>query len=213
MIWTVLIATLQSRAARLTNLLNLLMPQVEAAHGAVTVCALRNNGERPLSYVRQSLIDNATSQYVSFVDDDDLVATDYVGRILPLLDGVDQIGWRMQHYATGVPSKPTYHSLRYRGGWYEDDFGYYRDISHLNPILTELAREVSYRGLPPPEDVAWANAMRGRVRTEHYIEEIMYHYYASNDSTWQPGVALTTTFGGTLPTIGSPHFSYHPEST
>lgn len=210
--WTILIATLAVRTDRFTRLLAMLLPQTDEYHGAVTVCAYRNNAERPLSHIRAALLDQAESAYVSFVDDDDLVAEDYVAAILPLLDGVDQVGFRMQHYANGVPSKPTYHSLRY-DGWWDDDRGYYRDVSHLNPIRTEIARRVDYRQCEPPEDVAWADHVRQFVTTEHYVGSCMYHYYSSADSTWaRPDVAVTTTPPSKV-TVDHPNFTYHPEST
>jgi hypothetical protein len=111
----------------------------------------------------------------------------FVDEVCARLGDVDYVGWQMQCYSDGVSLKPTYHSLRY-SCWYDDDAGYYRDVSHLNPIRLQLARCVSYRGLVPPEDVSWATQMRPHVKTEAYVDRVMYHYHASSgDSTWRPG--------------------------
>lgn len=133
---------------------------------------------------RVEMIKQSQSEYINFVDDDDLVAEDYVSRIFPLLDGVDYIGFQVQLYYGGpeanVKELPTFHSLRYPQ-WSSTNEGHYRDISHLNPIKRELALQAAdamSKG-DGNEDVIWAEAMRGLgiVKTEHYVDKIMYHYY------------------------------------
>jgi glycosyltransferase involved in cell wall biosynthesis len=206
-----LIATLGQRNDRFLELLAGLLPQVERAAGAVTVTALWNNGERPLAEVRQALVDHADGEYISFVDDDDQLPPYYVSAVLPLLDGVDYVGWRMQCIQDGVYLKPTFHSLRY-STWSDDDAGYYRDVSHLNPVRAELARRADYRRGEPPEDVSWADQMRGSLKTEHYIEHVMYVYRATGrDSTWQRGSVQVRPH--VRPHVDHPYFSYHPESS
>jgi hypothetical protein len=231
-LWTILVPTIGRRRDRFRRLLIELLAQAEPRVGQVRVLAYYNQGERPLSEIRQALVEAATGTYVSFVDDDDWVPEDYVGRVRAAIHEYaiaagatwaadrlagsahlpDQVGWRMQHYSDGVPSKPTYHSLQY-GGWYEDDKGYYRDISHLNPVRTSLARRVDFRRGDPPEDVAWTVQMRQHVHTEARIphEYVMYHYYSSGDSTWRPGSVKHD--GGRRPQIEHPLFDWHPESS
>lgn len=210
-VWTILIATIGRREARFTELLEQLMPQVLAHSGQVTVSALWNNGERPLAEVRQDLVQGANSRYVSFVDDDDQLPEYYVDEVVKRLDGVDYVGWQMQCYVDGVPLKPTYHSLRY-GRWSDDQLGFYRDVSHLNPVLTSIAKCVDYRDGDPPEDVAWADRMRGRLVTEHYIDRVMYHYRSSGaDSTWQPGSVEPGDYE--RPIVAWPLFAWHSASS
>lgn len=218
--WEILIATLCSRTESLARLLGVLMPQVdEVGRGDVHVTAYRNQGERPLADIRQALIDFSQAEYVSFIDDDDLPADDYVETILPLLDGVDTINWRMQVYIDGQAQKPTFHGLAF-GGWYENVDGYYRDVSHLNPMRAELTRRCDFTKRLPPEDYGWVEQIRELVKTEHVIPytKVMYHYYHSSTagSMWVPGVAAKRYLGGILPAcpkIDSPNFFVHPRST
>jgi len=229
-LWTILVPTIGRRRDKFRRLVIELLAQAEPRVGQVRVLAYYNQGERPLSEIRQALVEAATGTYVSFVDDDDWVPDYYVQQVRTAIHewaaahavppGVsvigskwpDQVGWRMQHYSDGHPSKPTYHSLQY-GSWYEDDKGYYRDISHLNPVRRNLALRVDFRRGDPPEDVAWTVQMRGHVRTEARIpdEYVMYHYYSSGDSTWRPGSVKHD--GGTRPEISHPLFDWHPDST
>jgi hypothetical protein len=157
--------------------------------GVVEVVAYRNHGEIPLCDIRQALVEDAHGQYLCFVDDDDRLPPYYVSTVLPLLDGtVDYVGWRMQAYMNGTPLKPTYHTLD-SDGWWETDAAYFRDVSHLNPVRADLARQADFRRGSIPEDVSWADQMRPLVRTQHLCgDQVMYHYHASNhDTSWRPG--------------------------
>lgn len=212
--WTILVATLGQRQERFKRLLDGLMPQVERAAGQVNVLAYWNNGERPLAEIRQALVDEADGTFVSFIDDDDVVADTYVSQILETLcDDIDYVGFQLQCYVDGVRLKPTYHSLRY-DQWYDDARGYYRDVSHLNPIRRELALKADFRRTTPPEDVAWADQLRGLLKSEHYVDDVMYHYYSSSyDTTWRPGSVQAPRVGQYFRlAIDSPYFRYHPES-
>ena len=214
--WTILIATLGQRQERFQRLLQHLLPQIEQAEGRVNVLAYWNNGERPLAEVRQALVEEADGTHISFVDDDDLVASTYVSCILKKLTdtpGIDYVGFRLQCYVDGHPLKPTYHSLKY-DKWYDDTRGYYRDISHLNPVRRELALKADFRKADPPEDVSWADQLRGVLRTQQYVDDVMYQYYSSStDTTWRPGAVQRPRVGQYFrPTVDSPYFRYHPES-
>jgi glycosyltransferase involved in cell wall biosynthesis len=212
--WTILIATLGQRAQRLKTLLDQLLPQIDkSGNGNVNVCALYNKGERPLGFVRHLLLESTTSDYVSFVDDDDELPNYFVAEVMSRLDGeVDYIGWQMQCILDGRKLKPTYHSLRYNT-WAEDRKGFYRDISHINPIKTEIAKLGDFRRGQPPEDVSWVEQVRPFVQTESYIDKNMYTYHASSaDSTWRTGARIQK---GRMSRcrVQHAHFSYHPESS
>jgi hypothetical protein len=210
-LWTILIPTLAWRQDKFQRLLGILGPQLEPHGGQVTILALRNNAERPLGRLRQDLMEAATSQYISFADDDDTVPDDFVARVVPLLDGVDYIGFRMQAYHDGVPLKPTFHSLRY-DSWWDDARGYYRDVTPRNPVRRDLTIGTDFTG-SWPEDRHWAAQMRGRLKTEHYIGECMQHYWHDTSDTVQdPGFGPRP-----VPRLQSadwcPYFSWHPAST
>lgn len=188
MIWSILIASLARRSESLAQVLADLGQQLAPG---VEVIVYRNHGEIPLSHIRQSLVDEARGEYLCFVDDDDRLPEYYVAEVLPRLDGtIDYVGWRMQAYFDGLPLKPTYHTLD-SDGWWETETAFYRDVSHLNPVRTELARRCDFRLADPPEDVSWADQLRkvmaGRRQALVPDDRVMYHYYANNDSTWRPG--------------------------
>lgn len=197
-IWSILVATLGQRWERFHRLVNILTPQLEQVDGAVELIAYWNVGERPLAEIRQTLMDSASGTYSSFIDDDDTVPYYFIAEVLGAIESgyrtngdeyVDYVGWQMQTYVDGAPLKPTFHSLKY-DRWSDDLVGYYRDVSHLNPVLRRRLVEsgADFTRTQPPEDVAWSDQLRGHLKTESYVDRVMYHYHSSTtDSTWQPG--------------------------
>ncbi len=178
----ILILTQPSREQFLARLLAVLRPQLED-HPDVKATVRMFNRSMDLGTNRQAMIEAATGEYVCQIDDDDLVPASYVSTIYPLLDGVDYIGFRLQLFVDGEKQKPTYHSLQYKE-WNADQDGFYRDISHLNPIRRELALRVPMSG-GFGEDERWATQLRALniVKTEHYIPEVMYFYFYRGSKT------------------------------
>ena len=208
-IFSILICTIGRRSEQFANILNILLPQVNEYHGTVEIVAYWNNGERPLAEIRQTLVEKAKGEYIAFVDGDDGVPPYYVEEIMTATveDCPDYVGWQMQAYTNGVALKPTYHSMRYEG-WSEDDAGYYRDVSHLNPIKRSIALKVPFTHIGDnPEDFRWAQEVPKYVKTESYIDKPVYFYrHNTDDSTWRGD--FPKDFHGERPKIKNPYFRY-----
>lgn len=176
----ILILTSHSRREMLRQLLSLLEPQIGALgirkfdQVDLMICYDDQTPGKELGDKRESMRKIASGDYICFFDSDDLPAPYYIEKILPLLGSIDQIGFNVKAFDGTKPLAPTFHSLRY-GVWSNDEHGYYRDISHLNPMRRELALQRPMGG-GVGEDHRWADAMRGLVKTEHYIDRIMYYY-------------------------------------
>ena len=209
---SILIATIVERGPQFQALVErTLAPQVKKFDGEVEIIAYWNNGDMPLAKIRQALVDEARGDYICFVDDDDMVPGYYVEKILEALETEpDYVGWRMQAYIDEVKQKPTFHSLRYKQ-WHEDDKGFYRNASHLNPIRRSKALKETFKPRKgEPEDVRWASAMVQHLKKEVYIKDIMYYYHHNRrDSKWQQNATLNGY--GKRPVIKCPSFRYHPD--
>lgn len=177
--WTIAIATTPKRAEKLKELMDVLLPQVDKYAPEIEILIYFNNYERSIGYIRQGLLDEARGEYISHIDDDDMVPDDYCDTIFPLLDGVDYIGFQVQFIDRGKDMLPVYHSLKYTR-WYQDETGFYRGITHLNPVKTELARKSSFPlEYTIGEDEAWATGVP--AKTEHVIDKVMYIYKHEGD--------------------------------
>src|ERR1035437_1150412 len=171
--WEILILTMSTRKDFLNRLLVFLGPQIVPG---VKITIRTCDPKHTLGENREMMRRAATAEYINFIDDDDLVAPDYVDRILPLLDGVDQVGFECEVWSDNVKDqKRDFHVLK-AGGWHENEWAFWRDISHLQPMRRELALAEPMEG-GHGEDSRWADKMRGKVKTEHYIDKILYFYF------------------------------------
>lgn len=181
----ILILTQRSRSKFLDQLLSLLEPQINALglrkFDQVDILiteddypggALRMAGQ--VGDKREVMRKMSQGEYIAFLDDDDLVAPDYISSILPLCDGVDQIGFNVQQFIDGKEFGKTFHTLS-AGNWRNEGMNFYRDISHINPMRRELALLEPMSG-GFGEDRRWADAMRGKVKSEHRIDKVLYYY-------------------------------------
>lgn len=172
--WSILVLTIPQRQAMLERLLNVLQPQI---CDGLELLIRKSDRALPVGENREFLRTEARGEYISFVDDDDLVSPHYVSRILPLLDGVDYIGFNLEQRMDGAFACIEQHSLQHGKVWQNWTGGRFRDISHLNPMRRELALQAPMSGWPG-EDNRWADDIRtlGIVKTEHYIDETLYYY-------------------------------------
>lgn len=188
--WQILVLTQPSRNAMREQLSEELNRQIRIAapqkhrggNPQVSLLVMFHDPSLTLGENRTRMLALARSEYVCFFDDDDWPAPDYVAKIFPLLDGVDYVGFRVQTYCAHFdywPFGETFHSLKY-DGWSRDGMNFYRDISHINPIRRELAVKAEFVDASKNfgEDAHWAESMRklGIVKTQHYIDSVMYHY-------------------------------------
>jgi hypothetical protein len=217
--WTILVATLGERRALFDRLMDVLLPQLDAHAGQAKVMAYWNNGAPHLTEIRQRMVEATTTEYLCCVDDDDLVPDYYVAEVMAALaKHPHYVGWQVQCYEDDRPTNMSYHSLRYRR-WYSNRRGHFRDISHLNPIRTQIAQLVDYRKTQPgwPEDRAWVQQLREthRLQTEVTIKRVMYHYLFSTSKTagigsrWRAPDLIQRTGYEPL-SIDHPYFSYYP---
>lgn len=215
--WTILIPTIPQRDATFRRLLTGLLPQLDEHGGRVKVLAWRNLGDPALAPLRDAMVDAAGSEYVSFIDDDDLVPDYYVAEIVRALDErPDHVGFLLEYTTDADGHKGreiVEHSLKWPKWGRSAEGVLYRDFTHLDPIRTEWAQRGRF-GVARPrraEDRVWVKQVRPYLSTEVFIDKIMYHYLWSHaGSSWQNPAALAP--GGIRPEPGHPSFSWHERS-
>lgn len=180
--WSILCAGVTERMPESSSLLGHLIAQIDK-YSDIEFIMLTDNCTMPLDEKRNALMKLARGEYVNFVDDDDSVSPDYVSLIYPKLGEVDYIGFKVALYNKQIKNKPVFHDLKYPD-WSEDEEGFYRNISHLNPIRRSLVEDISFVGTMG-EDADWAKKVydSGRIQTQHFIDEEMYYYYADADTS------------------------------
>lgn len=213
--WTILIPTLGERGRPFSELTDRLMPQVDAFAGRVKVLAFWNNGQPGLPEIRQRLVEAADTDYLSFIDDDDMVPEDFVSSVMAALESrPDYVGFRVQYFANGAKQAAVDHSLRH-GGWREEKNPYrlLRDISHINPMLSEVAKAADFRVVQrgQVEDRPWVAQVRdaGSLQTEVYLDRVMYEYrWNRRGSRWKTPDRIRQAGPLARVPVSSPHFEY-----
>lgn len=214
-LWTILIPTIPERDHLLRRLLAVLLPQLEQHEGAVEIRARRNAGEIPIGELRDAMLAEATGEYVSWIDDDDLVPDDYVAEVVAALAGrPDHVGYQVEYSVDGEPKELVDHSLRHRR-WHRTAAGeLVRDFTHVDPVRREHATRGRFAvaRVGRAEDRAWVKQVRPFLHTEAYINKVMYRYlWSPSGSAWQRPERIAPA-GTPLPTFDSPHFAWQRES-
>lgn len=174
---SILILSIDSRAELLARLLSKLQPQLTDNTELLT---LIDNGERSIGAKRNELLLRARGRYVCFIDDDDLVADDYVAALLGAAQlDPDTIGFRLRYSIDGVFDADALHTIR-NAKWetvnHDGAKVYLRTPNHLNPVRRSIALAHPFPEINHGEDHDYSNQIKPHIRTEVYIDRVMYHY-------------------------------------
>lgn len=195
-VYDILISTIPHRHAELCGLLAELDRQMVPGVG---VRVFRDDLENDLPVKFQALLDSSGADYVSWLDDDDAVAGDYLLRVTRALEEKpDYVGFVVWWSLDGVLQKAAHHSLVWNR-WDDNGDKLVRDITALNPIRRDLAMLGSWRGTGHGADSDWATQIRAtrKVRREVFIPDPMYFYrHKTQDSFLTPRAPM-----GTMPKL------------
>jgi hypothetical protein len=171
--WDVLICSIPHRHVTLLELLADLNRQWQPGFGALIY---RDNLEDSYGAKTQTLLNRSRTQYVSCIDDDDLLAPDGVARIMAALQAQpDYVGFMVRWTTDGVPEVPVEHSLAH-SNWTNRPDILLRDITQFNPIRRELAllgtweggKCVSQAWLPDPPVYYYRSSSKDTFKMERF---------------------------------------------
>lgn len=142
----------------------------------IEIIVHKDNKEISIGSKRQNLLEAAKGEYIVFIDDDDWIATDYVEQILNNT-GSDAIGFQIECTFDGQNKCLASASKRYKDwGENRDGFRYVRSIYHKTPVRRELALQAGFKDMRFGEDYAYSMAIMPLIKTEKYIDKVMYYY-------------------------------------
>ena len=145
-----------------------------------------DSGQMPTGTKRNRLLRRAIGEYVAFIDDDDLVSTDYAAKILKAIEsnpdccslqGEISMTQRKRRGPTNRITKIFIHSIKY-DHWFEKNKIYYRCPNHLNAIKRELALQIKFPDKDTGEDRDFSTRIFPLLKTEEHIDGTIYFYYA-----------------------------------
>lgn len=176
---SILTCSLKSRSFVFKRLENILKKQIYN-YKQIELLANIDEGEKSIGLKRNELLNASSGRYVVFVDDDDVVSSDYVFKILTAIKSKDPdcCGIEGRIIKNNSIPKKFKHSIRYKD-WYEENGIYYRCPNHLNPIKRELALSVGFDDISFGEDKNFSIKIQPLLKTEVFIPGPVYFYQPS----------------------------------
>lgn len=179
---SILMPALACRESLRLRLMEVLQPQIDQFRDQVELLVDLDDGSHCIGRKRNELLARACGQYVCHIDDDDLVAPNYVQSVLDAIDRQpDCVGFKVQRFSDDRDIGYSVNSLA--AGFYHKEklpdgrALYWRTPNHLNPIRRDLALRCKFPEMNFGEDTAFAKQLRPHLRTEWFIDEYLYLYY------------------------------------
>lgn len=170
---SILICSLDKREDKLKRLMDVLQSQV---NDDVEIIVKSDSGQMEIGKKRNILLEESTGEYISFVDDDDLVSDDYVKKIIEAtVLKPDCCGLQGIITFQGKSPRMFIHSLKYKE-WFEQNNIYYRCPNHLNPVKREIALQVKFPEVNFGEDKDYSIRLLPLLKEEIFIPGVIYHY-------------------------------------
>ena len=180
---SILVPTIPSRGELLSRLLAILAPQVTPE---VEILVNMDSGAKTIGDKRNSLLRAAEGEYVSSIDDDDLVSSDYIEQLMVGINlGVDVVSIRGLYFENGVHKGETidkpYQAWRTIPG--DGTLTFLRGTQHLDAIRREIAQSVKFENRGWGEDSIWSKTLEMKFPnlTSYQVPMNVYFYhYVSN---------------------------------
>lgn len=179
---SVCICTIESRKQTFDNLCRILLDY--SNYYNVEILSLCDNKEITVGKKRNLLVLACKGQFISFIDDDDIVAPCYFEKIYEATKFFpDVIGIEGVYTENGINPRNFSHSLKYNT-WFERADGLLcRCPNHLNPIRSDLVKRIKFPEKNFGEDKDFSLNIYPLLKNEVYINTPIYFYlYNQNKS-------------------------------
>lgn len=174
---SILIPSLVSRRKMLDELLVDLNAQKTSE---VEILVYEDEKDRSIGEKRNQLLEWANGEYLCFFDDDDKPSKNYIKNLMEGIGkDVDCCSLRGIITFDGETPELFEHSIKYKEYKTTDNpIMYERYPNHLNCIKSSIAKQFKFPEINHGEDTDWATQIHnsGLIKTEHYINDVIYHY-------------------------------------
>jgi len=189
---SILIPTLPARIDCYSNLIKELNKQITENNliERVQILSLCDTKEISVGEKRNILLTKSNGRYVCFIDDDDLIASDYVVKILNAIQSNADVITFCGDYVENNLRTPFSISMVHRGNYNHPNI-FYRLPNHLCPVKREIALSCQFTDKNFGEDSDYADKINNYLKNEYHIQDKLYFYmYDSNTSQTKPNNTL-----------------------
>ena len=181
---SILIPSIFERSESFNSLVSNLKAQINSCgfDNSVSIISLIDNrGDMSVGNKRNLLIEMAKSEYIVFVDDDDVPANDYVlelmtaiqsnADVIPINGFMTTNGAHRAYWEMGI--NLPYDTIKLNG-----KVSYRRFPNHIACMKRELILPYKFKDISFGEDYEWAKRLNDNkvFKTEHRITKPIYHY-------------------------------------
>ena len=185
---SILILTLPTRIDSYSNLIRTLNQQVIENNllDKVQILSLCDTKEISVGEKRNILLNKSIGRYVCFIDDDDLIATDYLIKIISAISSNADVITFCGEYIENGQTTPFSISTIHRGNYNHPNI-FYRLPNHLCPVKREIAVSCLFTDKNYGEDSDYADRINQHIKNEFHIQDKLYFYmYDSTNSQTKP---------------------------
>lgn len=180
--WSILICTLDERAASFDKLYAHLMQQITelGLTDKIEVLFFKDNRTHSIGYKRNELLRQSKGKYISFIDDDDRIHPLYVHMIYEkLARDPDVVSLNGLLITQGKTFQKFIHSIDYQHKTRDEQGTYYSPPNHLNAMRRSIAMQFPFAQQNFGEDFDWSMriARSGLLKKEEKIKESYYFYF------------------------------------
>jgi glycosyltransferase involved in cell wall biosynthesis len=171
---SILIPTLPKRKHFLIRLRNILDKQLVEG---VEVIVDDRAEHIPTGIKRNDLISRAQGEYITFIDDDDLISHEYVQLIMAAIkqspDVITFCGW-----ISTDGGKPIDWVIKLGSDYVPRDGKYYRWPNHLSVMKKSIIKDIKFEPIWKQEDYRWSKIIHDRkiLKSEVHINRQLYFY-------------------------------------
>ena len=185
---SILILTLPTRIDSYSNLIRTLNQQVIENNllDKVQILSLCDTKEISVGEKRNILLNKSIGRYVCFIDDDDLIATDYLIKIISAISSNSDVITFCGEYIENGQTTPFSISTIHRGNYNHPNL-FHRLPNHLCPVKREIAVSCLFTDKNYGEDSDYAERINQHIKNEFHIQDKLYFYmYDSTNSQTKP---------------------------
>jgi glycosyltransferase involved in cell wall biosynthesis len=145
------------------------------------------NGGDHTGKKRNYLLSIAKGEYVTFIDDDDMVTDCFISEVLKVAstgcDVMGMKGWITENGANRVEFNIAIENEYERAGNI-----YFRHPNHITPMKRLIALQVGFPDISHGEDYDFSVRLKamGLCKTQTYIDTPIYHYDYSTHNKIHP---------------------------
>jgi len=131
-------------------------------------------------------LNKSIGRYVCFNDDDDLIATDYLIKIISAISSNSDVITFCGDYVENGQTTPFSISTIHRGNYNHPNL-FHRLPNHLCPVKREIAVSCLFTDKNYGEDSDYAERINQHIKNEFHIQDKLYFYmYDSLKSQTKP---------------------------